>query len=80
MPFLEVFVGSGFMAVFKLAEDMTKENRIMKGYVGISLGLLRKLSQYELLTIKDMGGRTNSNGEPLLRYYEPRQERVVIAS
>jgi hypothetical protein len=80
LSFLEVFVGRGFMPVFKMAEDMTKENRITKGYVGISLGLLRKLSQYELLTIKDMAGKTNSKGELLLRYYEPRCERVAIAS
>ena len=76
LRFLEVFVGRGFMQVFKLAEDMTAENRIGKGYIGISLGLLRKLTQYELLTIKDMGGRTNSKGESLLRYYEPDHERL----
>ena len=55
---------------------MTAENRIGKGYVGISLGLLRRLTQYELLTIKDMGGKTNSKGESLLRYYEPDHERL----
>ena len=66
------------MSVFKKAEEMTKENRISKGYVGISLGLLRKLTQHELLTIKDMAGKKNNNGESLLRYYEPRQERVVM--
>ena len=54
------------MPVFTLAEEMTAENRIGKGYMGISLGLLRRLTQYELLTIKDMAGKTNSNGESLL--------------
>ena len=67
LEFIEVFAGRGFMPVFTLAEDMTAENRIAKGYVGISLGLLRRLTQYELLTIKDMGGKTNSKGESLLR-------------
>ena len=76
LQFIEVFTGRGFMPVFKLAEDMTAENRIGKGYVGISLGLLRRLTQYELLTIKDMAGKTTSNGEPLLRYYEPDHERL----
>ena len=46
------------------------------GYVGISLGYLRKSTGCELLTIKDMDARTNSNGEPLLRYYEPDEERM----
>jgi len=69
LTFIEVFAGRGFMPVFKLAEEMTAENRIAKSYVGISLGLLRRLTQYELLTIKDMGGKTNSKGESLLRYY-----------
>jgi len=73
---VEVFVGKGFMPLFRLAEDMTAENRICKGYVGISLGLLRRLTQYELLTIKDMAPRKNSNGECLLRYYEPNHERL----
>ena len=76
MLFIEVFSGRGFMPVFKLTEEMTAENRISKGYVGISLGLLRKLTQYELLTIKGMGGKTNSKGESLLRYYEPDHERL----
>ena len=76
LVYLEVFAGRGFMPVFKLAEDMTAENRIAKGYVGISLGVLRRLTQYELLTIKDMSGKTNSKGEPLLRYYEPDHERL----
>jgi hypothetical protein len=76
LRFLEAFVGKGFMPVFKLAEDMTAENRISRGYVGISLGLLRRLTQYELLTIKDMGGKTNSKAESLLRYYEPDHERL----
>jgi hypothetical protein len=76
LRFLEAFVGRGFMQVFKLAEDMTAENRITKGYLGISLGLLRRLTQYELLTIKDMSGKTNSKGESLLRYYEPDHERL----
>jgi len=73
---IEVFAGKGFMPVFKMAEDMTVQNRITKGYVGISLGLLRKLTQYEMLTIKDMAARKNSNGESLLRYYEPNHERL----
>jgi hypothetical protein len=76
LEYLEVFAGRGFMPVFKLAEEMTAENRIGKGYVGISLGLLRRLSQYELLKIKDMAGKTNSKGEPLLKYYEPDHERL----
>ena len=76
LAFAEVFAGKGFMPVFKLAEDMTAENRIAKGYVGISLGLLRRLTQYELLTIKNMGDKTNSKGESLLRYYEPNHERL----
>jgi hypothetical protein len=74
--FLEVFAGKGFLPVFKMAEDMTVENRIGKGYVGISLGLLRKLTQYEMLTIKDLAAKKNSNGECLLRYYEPNHERL----
>jgi hypothetical protein len=76
LEYLEVFAGRGFMPVFKLAEEMTAENRIGKGYMGISLGLLRRLSQYELLKIKDMAGKTNSKGEPLLKYYEPDYERL----
>jgi hypothetical protein len=76
LVFLELFAGRGFMQVFKLAEEMTAENRIAKGYVGISLGLLRRLTQYELLTIKDMAGKANSKGEPLLRYYEPDHDRM----
>ena len=55
---------------------MTAENRIAKGFVGISLGLLRRLTQYDLLTIKDMGGKTNSKGEPLLKFYAPDHERL----
>jgi hypothetical protein len=62
--------------VFKLAEDMTAENRIGKGCVGISLGLLRRLTRYELLTINDMCGKTNSKGASLLPYYEPDHERL----
>jgi uncharacterized protein YbdZ (MbtH family) len=76
LAFIEVFAGRGFMPVFTLAEDMTAENRIAKGYVGISLGLLRRLTQYELLTIKDMSGKTNSKGESLLHYYEPDHDRM----
>ena len=38
---VEVFVAKGFLSVFETAEDQTKENRITKGYVGISLGFLR---------------------------------------
>jgi biotin operon repressor len=76
LALVEVFAGKGFMAVFKMAEEMTTENRISKGYVGISLGLLRKLTQYEMLTIKDMAAKKNSNGESLLRYYEPNHERL----
>ena len=33
-------------------------------------------TQYELLTIKDMATGTNNNGECLLRYYEPSEERL----
>ena len=76
LDLVEVFAGRGFMPVFNLAEEMTAENRIGKGYVGISLGLLRRLSQYELLKIKDMDGKTNSKGEPVLKYYEPDHQRL----
>ena len=55
---------------------MTAENRIGKGYVGISLGLLRRLSQYEFLAITGLVGKMNSKGESLLRYYEPDHERL----
>ena len=55
---------------------MTAENRMTKGYVGISLGLLRRLTGYEMLTMKDMAAKMNSKGESLLRYYEPDHERL----
>jgi hypothetical protein len=74
-PLVEAFA-HGFLTVFKVAEARTADNRIMKGYVGISLGFLRQLTRYELLTIKDLADRTNSNGECLLRYYEPSEERL----
>ena len=73
---LEAFVAKGFMPVFNIAEERTSRNRISGSYTGISLGFLRKMTQYELLTIKDMDARTNSNGESLLRYYEPDEERM----
>ena len=73
---LEAFVAKGFMPVFNIAEERTSRNRISGSYTGISLGFLRKMTQYELLTIKDMDARTNSNGESLLRYYEPNEERM----
>jgi hypothetical protein len=72
--YVEVFAARGFMEVFKLAERMTSENRIAKGYIGISLGFLRKLSQYEMLAIKDLDTKTDSTGASgsLLLCYEPR--------
>ena len=72
---VEVFVARAFLSVFKMAEEMTKENRITKGYVGISLGLLRKLTEYEMLTFRDLANRTNGDGGSLLRYYEPKPDR-----
>ena len=64
----------GFPTLLKVAEEITADNRISRGYVGISLGLLRKLSKYECLKIKDMAAKKNSNGESLLKYYEPDME------
>ena len=72
---VEVFIAKGFLSIFETAEDQTKENRITKGYVGISLGFLCQLTQHELLAIRDLAGRNNSNGESLLRLYEPSNER-----
>jgi hypothetical protein len=69
--FVEVFIGRAFLPVFKLAEQMTSQNRTAKGYIGISLGLLRKLSQYEMLAIKDLDRKADSTG---LLLYEPRLE------
>jgi hypothetical protein len=73
---LEAFVAKGFMPVFNVVEERTSQNRIAGKYTGISLGFLRKMTEYELLTLKDMAGKTNSNGESLLRYYEPDEVRM----
>jgi hypothetical protein len=72
---LEVFIAKAFLSVFKTAEDLTKENRITKGYVGISLGLLRKLTEYEMLTFRDLANKRNAEGGSLLRNYEPNTDR-----
>jgi hypothetical protein len=75
---LEAFIARGFTPVFKAAEEMTAENRIARSYVGISLGLLRRLTQYECLTLNQMYGKKNSNGEWLLMYYEPDHDRMKV--
>lgn len=79
--FVEMFIKKGFPVAFKVAEDITKENRIMGKYSGISLGLLRQISQQEIRTIKDLDAKQSypdANGQTSsqLIYYDPNYFQV----
>lgn len=79
--FVEMFVKKGFRVAFKVAEDITKENRLAGTYSNISLGLLRKISQQEIRTIKDWDAKRSypdANGEThsQLIYYDPNYFQV----